>query len=334
MKNKLVSIIVPVFNVEKYLKEALESVVNQTYKNIEIICVNDGSTDNSMQILEEYIAKDTRIRILTQQNKGLSAARNTGLKEANGEYIYFLDSDDYFDLEVVEKTVNLFTNEIDIISFNLEKIYEIEQRHEKRVYPDNLKGEHKVSPEIFEIIFEESPRNVFKNSLIKKYNIKYAENLIFEDNSFILNYLSVSDKIYILPESLYRYRIRPNSIMHNRCSQKYIGHRLKNLAYYENFLKVNNLTHRDDIDEFIYKIVARFYMDMKDCDKSTKNRFLICKEAHNIIKNYEINFKSKYLKKHEIFTLKFLKSKYWIFFAVYYKINFIIHKFLRYKHSH
>lgn len=331
---KLVSIIIPVFNVEKYLKEALNSAIDQTYKNIEIICINDGSTDNSMQILEEYAAKDSRIKILTQENSGLSAARNTGLNVAKGEYIYFLDSDDYFDTELIDKTVNLFTDEIDIISFNLEKIFELKERPEKRIYQDNFKGAHKVSPEIFEIIFEESPRNVFKNSLIKKYNIRFAENLIFEDNSFILNYLSVSDKIYILPEILYKYRIRPNSIMHNRNNNKHFAHRLKNLAYYENFLKINNLTHRDDIDEFIYKIISKFYMDLEDCDKSTKNRFLICKEAHNLIKNYEINFKSKYLKNHEVFTLKFLKSKLWIFFAVYYKINFIINKFLRYKHSH
>ena len=90
MNNILVSVIIPVYNVEKYLKEALESIVNQTFKNIEIICVNDASPDNCAQILADYAAKDTRIKIITHNtNKGLSCARNSGLDIAKGEYIYF-----------------------------------------------------------------------------------------------------------------------------------------------------------------------------------------------------------------------------------------------------
>ena len=84
--NVKVSVIVPVYNVEKYLKDCLDSVVNQTLEDIEIICVNDGSTDNSLAILEEYAEKDSRIKIITQENKGLGGARNTGLYHANGEY--------------------------------------------------------------------------------------------------------------------------------------------------------------------------------------------------------------------------------------------------------
>lgn len=334
MNNNLVSIIIPVYNVEEYLKEALDSAINQTYKNIEIICVNDGSTDNSLQILEGYAQKDDRIKIITQKNKGLSGARNTGLFHAKGEYIYFLDSDDFYELELVEKTVQLFTDDIDIVAFNIKKIFEIEERHDCRNYAEYYNGEYCINPVIFEIIYEESCRNAFKNNLIKKYNIKFAEALIYEDTSFILNYLSVSNKIYILQDKLYNYRIRQNSIMQNRNNEKHIGHRLKNLAYYENFLNINNLKHTDNLDEFVYKIVARFYMDIEKCGSKIHNRFLVCEEAHNLIKNYDINHNSKYLKKHEIFTLEFLKSRYWIFFAIYYKINFIIHKFLRYKHSH
>ena len=92
-----ISVIVPIFNVEKYLKECLESIINQTFKDIEIICINDGSTDNSLDILNQYAEKDNRIKVITQSNQGLSAARNTGIKYANGEYISFIDSDDYID---------------------------------------------------------------------------------------------------------------------------------------------------------------------------------------------------------------------------------------------
>ncbi len=98
-----VSIIIPVYNVEKYLQRCLDSVVNQTLKDIEIICVNDGSTDNSAIILEEFSKKDERIKIVNQKNGGLSRARNTGLEHSNGDYIGFLDSDDWIDLDYYEK---------------------------------------------------------------------------------------------------------------------------------------------------------------------------------------------------------------------------------------
>ena len=93
-----VSIIIPVYNAEKYLKRCLDSVLSQTLKDIEIICVNDGSTDNSIQILKEYGSK---IKVINQENQGLSVARNTGLKEAKGEFVAFLDSDDYYNKEYI-----------------------------------------------------------------------------------------------------------------------------------------------------------------------------------------------------------------------------------------
>jgi glycosyltransferase involved in cell wall biosynthesis len=98
-----ISVIIPVYNVEKYLAQCLDSVINQTYKNIEIICVNDGSTDGSLKILEQYAAKDKRIKIISQKNAGLNGARNTGLRNATGTYITFIDSDDWMDLDWVEK---------------------------------------------------------------------------------------------------------------------------------------------------------------------------------------------------------------------------------------
>lgn len=102
---KTVSIIIPVYNVEKYLPRCLDSIINQTYTQLEIICVNDGSPDNSSAILEEYAKKDNRVKIINQENKGLSGARNTGIEAATGEYIVFLDSDDWMDEEALEAAV-------------------------------------------------------------------------------------------------------------------------------------------------------------------------------------------------------------------------------------
>lgn len=101
----MISIVVPVYNVEKYLPECLDSLVNQTYRDIEIICVNDGSTDNSPSILEEYARKDSRIKIISQENRGLSEARNCGIEHINGEWTMFVDSDDRIDLNTCETVV-------------------------------------------------------------------------------------------------------------------------------------------------------------------------------------------------------------------------------------
>ena len=100
-----VSIIVPVYNIEKYLAKCLDSLINQTLEDIEIICVNDGSTDNSAEILNEYAQKDCRIKIINQDNAGLSAARNTGINAANGEYIGYVDSDDWIDLNFTKSCI-------------------------------------------------------------------------------------------------------------------------------------------------------------------------------------------------------------------------------------
>ncbi|WP_300757768.1 glycosyltransferase family 2 protein [uncultured Brachyspira sp.] len=102
----MVSIIIPVYNVSNYLKTCLESVINQTYKDLEIICINDGSYDNSLEILKEYASKDKRIIIIDKKNAGVSAARNDGIERANGEYIFCMDSDDYIDNDFIEVFYN------------------------------------------------------------------------------------------------------------------------------------------------------------------------------------------------------------------------------------
>ena len=101
-ENPMVSVIIPVYNAEAYLEECLDSVVNQTLKNIEIICVNDGSTDNSLDILKEYQEKDDRVIIINQENQGAGVARNQGIKVAKGNYLSILDADDFFELNMLE----------------------------------------------------------------------------------------------------------------------------------------------------------------------------------------------------------------------------------------
>ena len=119
----LISVIVPVYNTEKYLRKCLDSICGQTYRNLEIICVNDGSPDNSATILEEYAARDERIKVLTQANAGLAAARNAGLAFASGEWVTGVDSDDYLELDAYEYAINAATPDVDIVCFGTRLVW-------------------------------------------------------------------------------------------------------------------------------------------------------------------------------------------------------------------
>ena len=124
MNAPLISVIVPVYKTELYLKRCLDSIINQTYSNLEIILINDGSPDNCRSICDEYKQKDNRITVIHQQNQGQGTARNNGIKIATGDYISFVDSDDYLDLTTYEQTMNfMLENKLDIVCFNFYTIY-------------------------------------------------------------------------------------------------------------------------------------------------------------------------------------------------------------------
>ena len=142
----LISVIIPVYNVEKYLRECLDSVINQTYKNLEIICVNDCSTDSSPEILEEYAKKDRRIIIKKNpKNIGLGLTRNEGIKIASGEYIHCLDSDDWLELDAYEILVKYLDNDVDAVRFTYTSHDEIT---EKKEYIGSVSYTHLTLPTI------------------------------------------------------------------------------------------------------------------------------------------------------------------------------------------
>ena len=117
-----ISIIVPVYNVAEYLSECLESLINQSFTNTEIICINDGSTDDSLKILEKYSKSDDRIMIISQENRGLGSSRNVGLKNASGKYVFFMDSDDFLELDALELLYNNITsNDSDVVFYGAYK---------------------------------------------------------------------------------------------------------------------------------------------------------------------------------------------------------------------
>lgn len=208
MANPLVSIIIPIYNTEKYVGKAIESVLNQTYDNIELILVNDGSSDNSGNICEEYTKKDNRIIILNQKNAGVSNARNTGLARAKGEFIEFIDSDDEIHVKKTEILVKtMLENDVDIVfcGFELKGRINKTVRSDTKVYGrDDFLCKAYKEENLYAIIGS-SVTCLLKRKIIADEKIIFNnEFTVGEDGFFILKYLSYCNKVYVTKEVFYQ----------------------------------------------------------------------------------------------------------------------------------
>ena len=213
-----ISIIVPVYNVEHYLERCLNSLINQTLDDIEIICINDGSTDNSLQILENYKRIDNRIKIITQENVGLSQTRNNGIQIATGEYIGFCDSDDWVSLDFYENLYNAAIKyDCDFAATNITKV-KGKRYKEFLTFPD-FKIE---SAYLNKLLLFKCPdfsyvwNKIYKTSELKKYNIEFIKGLAFEDLVFSLQVLYYLKRGVTVPKSQYYYFNRKGSIMRSK----------------------------------------------------------------------------------------------------------------------
>ncbi|MCM1010137.1 MAG: DUF1732 domain-containing protein [Fusobacterium sp.] len=218
MKNPIISVIIPVYNTEKYLRQCLDSVVNQTYKNLEIICINDSSPDNSLAILEEYAAKDERIIVINQKNAGVSAARNAGLDRATGEYIAFVDSDDWIEPECYELAILKMENDetIDLISWSANVIDNRnsllkDYQHMQQWHEMPFSGKQKLSSNIVSRIIMAPWCHLYKKDIIDKLNLKFLNYKISEDLLFNTMYMSKITEVYFIDKKLYNYVLQPNS---------------------------------------------------------------------------------------------------------------------------
>lgn len=214
-----ITVIVPVYNVEKYLKKCLESIRNQTYRDLEIICINDGSRDHSLEICKEVAEKDRRIIILDQENKGLAAVRNRGIKEAVGNYLAFVDSDDFIDDDYIEKLYNcLIQNSADISVANV-KYENVEQ--ERYLLTDEFKTKKLLNRKEAMCEFLNPSGglgNYIVNKLYKKSvfdGISFPENKLFEDAYTMFRILDHVNKVAIEMGTNYHYYIRNDSITGN-----------------------------------------------------------------------------------------------------------------------
>ena len=245
-----VSVIVPVFNTEKYLEKCLNSLINQTLQDIEIICVNDGSTDKSADIIKKFANKDTRFKLINQENKKQGAARNTGMKIAKGEYIGFVDSDDWVDLEYYEKLYNAAKK----YNADMALATNIRTGHGKDKKRLNITEEKFVTTlqdkiDVCQQWKNECPTNkIYRHSILKNNNIKWPEGVYCEDKLFTIKAVYYANSIVTVPDINYYYYRNPNSTVNSKAQKHYKQLKLdKNIAKKSvlDFLKEKNAQIRD-----------------------------------------------------------------------------------------
>ena len=265
--NDLVSVIVPVYNCDKYLNRTIDSILTQTYNNFEVILINDGSTDRSRQICEDYLLKDTRIRLINKNNQGVSVARNIGINNANGKYICFVDADDYIEKNMLEDCVNLIEiNNADIICFNRRDIYN-DYKIERIIYNNNMLKEDIIN-------------GIFNRRLpVAIWDKFYRKNLW---NNVQFPNIKKSEDLFVLFDIIFR-------------AKKIIA--TKSIYYNYNKQNLYSLTHVVKIELYYCNFIA-FYNGIENAKKYRNNKLMniAIKEAFNYgIKAYHLNIFLNYL---------------------------------------
>lgn len=326
-----VSVIVPVYNVEKYLRRCLDSLVNQTFKDYEIIIVNDGSPDNSKEIINEYVKKFPQlIKSYNKKNGGLGSARNYGLKKSIGEFIIFVDSDDFVESNMLEKMYNVANKKnSDMVVCNINDFYE-KNLNNKLNYNKYIGSNVFKKPEI--ILNRPAAWNkLYRRTLFDKPGMEFVNNKWYEDLRLTTKLYLECNKISFVDHHLYNYVIRENSIMNN----KNITRNYEIIEAFEDiisFYKKNN--YLDDFKEEIE------FLAINHIFIAANVRIIINSKSKDIRKNLEptleyfksnfnINNKNKYLKELSfnqqlIYTL--MKSKCYLLIKLIFKFKNIISK--------
>ena len=287
MEKYKLSVIIPVYNVERYLAQCLNSIIKQKYKNLEIICINDGSKDNSLKILRNYEKKDNRIKVYDQTNHGVSYSRNKGIELSTGEYITFVDSDDMVNLDAYAKSMkNIIETDSDIVC------YDIKMKRRKKIRR-RKKRKNKMRRKIYvndninamrdRTIYPSICNKIFRRKLINDYNIRFKKELYFgEDDLFRLMSFAVAKKISLLPNVFYIYRRRRGSTSTKMNSKKYLINNIKRFKFLIEFFYENKLyNHNNYLINFGLGITYRFVHKLK---KKSEKQFY-AKEILNTFEN-------------------------------------------------
>ncbi|WP_026364374.1 glycosyltransferase family 2 protein [Brachyspira innocens] len=315
-----VSVIVPIFNVEKYLKKCLDSVINQTLKDIEIICINDCSTDGSKDIVLEYIQKDKRIKLISnEKNSGIGITRNEGINTSVGEYISFIDSDDYISCNYLEELYKtalkydadiVFTNNINIVRDNIIKPYyhnriHIWKKKFKNTWQEGISNFNVGTPEkenTPEYPLVSSVNKIFKREFIIKNNMKFQNFIVSEDTEFFYKYLLYMPKMFYNNNAQYYYVQRKSSITHSiEKDNKMASDSLKVFKNIFNFYKEKDISLLGECNFYNF---TSFLFVFNNYKADNKNEFY--KKCHELMKalNPEIDRKKHAFYAYNMYIMK------------------------------
>lgn len=295
MENKKVSIIVPVYNVELYIEDCLNSLLNQTYSNYEIILINDGSTDNSIEICSKY--NDQKIKIFNQNNKGVSIARNVGISLATGQYIMFVDADDMVSEKYIEnliKSIEETNTDMVVCGYTKEKAELVNKKNLQEI-----KGEIINANTMLENMMENNLQEgylwnkIFKKSIINDNSLEFKEGVnVWEDLYFVIEYLSKSDKIFAINEKLYYYRTREGSAVNRKETSTDLVGKVKILELImKNYNFIINNKNYYGIKRMYVTVLLKYLLQIKKDNKELiKEKLSIVKK---IKKDIKIGFKNE-----------------------------------------
>lgn len=301
----LVSVIVPIYNIEKYIEKCLTSIMNQSYSNIEILLVNDGSTDNSMEVCERKRENDDRIKIINQKNGGLSSARNAGIREAKGEYYVFIDGDDYVHPEFIERLLQgIYKSKADIAACGINIVDENGKKISTLATGADYKLSNPFNNETLQSV--EVEKRYYKN---RKYGfwyvvawnkiykagifseLKYDEGKVYEDEFLFHSLIRNSKKIHFITEKLYYYVQRGNGIT----SVKKDNERFHFLTeIYDRRMECYQIENNTELkiicsEKYLRQIVSKFYLLDDQQKKEIKKKY------RQIINSIDVHYRFKYL---------------------------------------
>lgn len=296
-----VSVIVPVYNVEAYLQECLESIINQTYEELEILCINDCSTDDSLAVLKEYEQKDSRIKIWeNEKNRGQAYSRNIGLANATGDFVLFVDADDIICPDLLEKCIKV-ANDSDMVCFDYKQVMnsKADVKQDRYQMGDGLY----VGKDFFvEAVCKESiiiaPWSKFyRRDFLTDNQITFYNGIIYEDVLFSFQCYIKAHKVYSLNKKLYTYRVRNHSTMQTTITEKSIGSYIICICELMKWYLQKNFDRRtgEAIEEYIRKI-SREYI-------STYRRWNAREQVPQLLED-----KPEYLKIHQTFSELCIRS--------------------------
>lgn len=335
MENKLVSVIIPVYNVKKYAYQCISSVINQTYKNLEIILVDDGSTDGSGNICDSFGELDNRIKVIHKKNSGLGLSRNAGLDLASGDYIYFIDSDDFISEDIIQKLMSeISTYQLDTIIGGYIRTNEEGKELYSKKYNSVIYRDNEVKTKLLPKLIGSSPYKkdsirmsvwnvMFSKKVVKENNVKFVSErkYISEDIIWDMDYYNKAKKVKLVNYDGYYYRVRSNSLTKQFNYEKRIL-QIRDLYLYEK----GKLLELGIFQVSKERLAREFFINLSACISQIvrKNNFITGSGTilelmndnfiRKIILNYpykKTNFKSK------VFLELFVKKRAKILFILF-----------------